>query len=485
MAKASVNFKPCKGATGSLLHNERIMEPDYLLGFSDRKENKSQFREGLEFTDVVDLEQEYLSKFSRQAKQAKTSPFFEGVMNLDENLSNEELATQINKWSKGFEEKTNMKVLYFAIHQDEGYKDLEAGQVKRNCHAHIIIDRVNRDLYKESGKVKMIKLNNLQLREIQDLTAKETGLERGVHVEESKREYLTHQEWKKAKIALEQGALERPRAQIYSKALEEEKEKLEQTRQQQEEKLKLEKKSFEDKKNQDLKDIEKQRNQLNNDVEAARLIKEKIEKEIKKNQQVKKQLQQEIEETKKEKELIEEETKEAKKERQEKLKKFEEPTLEEIRDAADKKIEKLERISSPSEEERKNAGLEKQRKLDSLEKYTNLEPKKLINLGVREKNILETYVQLNTIGLSLSKGENIPIPVLKKVMLETKVALEDLTGKGDLIDRTKEYLQKKMKNPAGMYGSVVGREKRKREEEKRQEYIKEKTTEDPDKGFSR
>lgn len=194
MRKSSVHFKQVANASVSIAHSTRTeeTEPAYLLPKEHRLGNvivpgsMSNIELGLEFTRAK-------ASMTGQAKARGSSPFWEGVVVLDgTDMKSQTAALQI--WKKEYEKATGHKVLHMAIHGDEGFINSE-GKPEYNIHAHVIVNRLN-----DKGRV--IKLERKQLSEVQDLTAKSLGMQRGETLEDRKgmrgRKHMNHREFRKS-----------------------------------------------------------------------------------------------------------------------------------------------------------------------------------------------------------------------------------------------------------------------------------------------
>ena len=115
----------------------------------------------------------------------------------------EVLRDQAGKWAQEYERITGERVIAMVIHRDEGYVDAN-GQVHRNVHAHPVVDRTD-----ELGRVvnsipdgkggtrrTTITDRKSQGRRVQDMTARITGLARGVDARESKRRHIDHHSYR-------------------------------------------------------------------------------------------------------------------------------------------------------------------------------------------------------------------------------------------------------------------------------------------------
>jgi len=132
---------------------------------------------------------------SRQALASKKySPFWEGVVNLrqpdnNENISDykKDITQKIISWIDEYNKLTGHKVLRSDIHLDEGH--ISDGDVVYNVHAHVIIDRTD-------NNNRIININARQMRQIQDMTARTTGLERGIAKKITGIEHISHHQYR-------------------------------------------------------------------------------------------------------------------------------------------------------------------------------------------------------------------------------------------------------------------------------------------------
>ncbi len=195
---SSVHFRPLHSPTLCEAHNRRAVNPQYLLPEKDREPNLV-VRDG-------DVAQAYAQKMALASGRAKAtrgySPLREGVMNMAD-AAPEVLTDQAQTWAKEYERITGERVIAMVIHRDEGYVDAN-GQVHRNVHAHPVVDRTD-----ELGRVvnsipdgkggtrrTTITDRKSQGRRVQDMTARITGLARGVDARESKRRHIDHHSYR-------------------------------------------------------------------------------------------------------------------------------------------------------------------------------------------------------------------------------------------------------------------------------------------------
>lgn len=194
---SGLTFKPVRNARFALGHASRSWpkEPRYLLPAPHRLPNQLVY-EAVPEPVAVALFAKRKAARSRQAKAAKASPFLEGVMVLPTVTSSDyadQMADRLQAWRVAFEAATGCKVLHISMHLDEGYID-KAGKVRRNPHAHVITDRVL-----STGK--MWQPDRRELAEVQTLTAKALGMQRGQTHQDRKgapaRRHIPHQVYRR------------------------------------------------------------------------------------------------------------------------------------------------------------------------------------------------------------------------------------------------------------------------------------------------
>ena len=189
MRGSSVHFKRISSAIHAVSHAIRDVPPEYLLP------------EGMslgthlvidDHGQVQKLLEHKMNLASRQAKATKDySPMWEGVINLPEPSSDVTPAQQIKivkAWCVAYEKMTGHKVIRADVHLDEGFVD-EAGKPHFNAHAHVMCDRTD-----DKGRVK--KLTSTILREVQNMTAEVTTLQRGIDARQTGRKHIGHQNFR-------------------------------------------------------------------------------------------------------------------------------------------------------------------------------------------------------------------------------------------------------------------------------------------------
>lgn len=217
---SGLTFLPVDNPRFAVSHSERteLHEPKYFLPVEHRLENRMVFGFGQE-EQIAALFEERKNGLSRQAKRAGTSPFWEGVAVLpavDEFDSVDEyhrvISERLLTFKKEFESKTGCKVLHISTHLDEG-ELLPNGNVARNPHAHILIDRTisaefdrkprkapARERAKDPNRQLLWKPNSQGLAAVQTMCAEALQMGRGSTVQERQgkpaRKHVGHKEWR-------------------------------------------------------------------------------------------------------------------------------------------------------------------------------------------------------------------------------------------------------------------------------------------------
>ena len=180
---SSVHFKPLRNPVLSEVHDRRVLSPKYLLPEEHRLENITVI-EG----DVVGIYEGKMALASGRARATEGySPLKMGVVNLPDE-SPEILTEMADRWAAEYQRITGEKIVAMVIHRDEGRVD-EDGVVHRNVHAHVVSDRTD-----ERGRTRRMDRPAMSRigREVQDMTAKVTGLARGEDSRASGRRHIDH-----------------------------------------------------------------------------------------------------------------------------------------------------------------------------------------------------------------------------------------------------------------------------------------------------
>ena len=191
---SSVHFKPLHSPMRCEAHNRRAVNPQYLLPEKDREPNLV-VRDG-------DVAQAYAQKMALASGRAlatpKYSPLKEGIVNLADEAP-EVLRAKMERWCQEYEAITGERVVGCVLHRDEGHIATD-GTVHRNVHAHVVVDRTDRrgrvvnSIPDGKGGTRRTTITDRkeQGRRVQDMTARITGLARGVDARESKRRHIDH-----------------------------------------------------------------------------------------------------------------------------------------------------------------------------------------------------------------------------------------------------------------------------------------------------
>lgn len=181
MRKSCINFQQTsciKRAMRHVLRKEKT-EPGYLL---PREHRNPTFVVGgsAEAKLVLRRFEQKMGMRTGQARARGSSPFWEGVLVLSSFEGSyqdygKSMANRLREWAAEYQKITGHAVLHIAVHLDEGA--VIDGKPKYNEHAHVQIDRTD-----ETGRV--IKLGRAQLSQVQDMTSRVMGMERGETLEQ-------------------------------------------------------------------------------------------------------------------------------------------------------------------------------------------------------------------------------------------------------------------------------------------------------------
>jgi DNA repair exonuclease SbcCD ATPase subunit len=134
----------------------------------------------------------------QRAKVAKANTLVECVVNINEKTTMEDL----KKVQKYIEKRFGFQGLQIAIHRDEGYYDRNNNdEWTPNLHAHLSFFTIS-----ENTNIQMFRKEHIKphdLREFQTELAQILGMERGIDNRVSKRERLSHKDYKQHKIRIE------------------------------------------------------------------------------------------------------------------------------------------------------------------------------------------------------------------------------------------------------------------------------------------
>ena len=158
----------CALKTSAMLHNERRKEMAHvrsdLTRFNEKWENPLYDGKSIEKIRN-DIEENYY-KHVHQHMQKKSVPLREGVVNIKESTTLEELCNLAERLQQDF----GIKTISIHTHRDEGHE--ENGQWVPNLHAHLIFDWTN-----EQGKSLSLKAHDMA--HLQTIAAEVLHMERG------------------------------------------------------------------------------------------------------------------------------------------------------------------------------------------------------------------------------------------------------------------------------------------------------------------
>jgi hypothetical protein len=202
---SSINIKPIKGNSERHNFDQHRGNLDYIFHERTELNQHWELNTGIKLSDYqADLVKLVKEKTGR-AMQKKATPIREGVINMSERTTLEDL----KQVSDTLYQEFGIKPIQIHIHEDEGYHNKVTGDISLNRHAHILFEWIDRD----TGK--SIKLNQIDMRRMQDIVAKELKMERGDKIQYEKelpngrlkkspgsRKHLTPEEFKNRKDKL-------------------------------------------------------------------------------------------------------------------------------------------------------------------------------------------------------------------------------------------------------------------------------------------
>lgn len=202
MAKSSIHFRPAVATSEA--HNMRLTKLDYNV--PELEKNNESF--SLQSIDDRTREvKSHCKEVSGRKLQKNAMVIREAVVNLNPGTSMDDLKTLGNELQKQF----GINCFQIHIHRDEGHKDPSTGEFKINHHAHMLFD------WQDKAKGTVIKLNRVQLSQIQTLVAKVLDMERGELRVNSNRERLEPIEYKKQQAELQLEKLQQQNADLEQK----------------------------------------------------------------------------------------------------------------------------------------------------------------------------------------------------------------------------------------------------------------------------
>ena len=164
MTKSCARFQPVK--PGSEEHNRRVKHLDYVR-HELSKNNKSWTSQSV--ADRLAEVKQLVKEKTGRAMQSKATPIREAVVLIKPETTMEDL----QRLRAAYKDEFGIDVFQIDIHKDEGHFDKQ-GKWVGNYHAHLTADFTNH----QTGK--SLKLNSLQMSELQTVTADVLGMQRGV-----------------------------------------------------------------------------------------------------------------------------------------------------------------------------------------------------------------------------------------------------------------------------------------------------------------
>lgn len=171
MSKTSIHFLEVKST--SEIHNFRKKKFEYCR--EDLRYLNEQFVEDSISSRRQKIENQ-CKKYTGRKLQKNAKPIREGVVVIDEKTTMDDLKMVANNLQK----ELGIKVFQIFIHRDEGHYD-ENKFWKTNQHAHLVAEWI------DDKTKKMLKLNPLQMSQMQDICAMTLNMERG---QKSSRKHL-------------------------------------------------------------------------------------------------------------------------------------------------------------------------------------------------------------------------------------------------------------------------------------------------------
>lgn len=219
MAKASINF--AKGSPHSFAHNDRSeeIEPHYLLPVEHRLENECN-RSAVEaqkmFDDLFEnAKEKYQETYGQKFQGKKENANWEALINLNK----EHTIKDVERLVREIEKETGFKAVQISIHRDEGRLNEKTGHPIYNLHAHVNFFTLDPETGRQQFRLSVSKSDRERIRKehglkpdekiprelvavidknklskLQDITARELGMERGLKGSEKVR--LGHKQYR-------------------------------------------------------------------------------------------------------------------------------------------------------------------------------------------------------------------------------------------------------------------------------------------------
>lgn len=202
MAKSSIHFRPAVATSEA--HNLRLTKLDYNVPELEKNNESFSIRS---IDDQTKLARTHCKNVSGRKLQKNAMLIREAVVNLLPGTSMDDLKHLGNL----LQEQFGINCFQIHIHRDEGHKDPETGQFKINHHAHMLFD------WQDKAKGTVLKINRVQLSQIQTLVAQTLGMERGELRVNSNRERLEPIEYKRQQAELQLEKLQQQNAELEQK----------------------------------------------------------------------------------------------------------------------------------------------------------------------------------------------------------------------------------------------------------------------------
>ena len=190
---ASFNMIPLRrgGALTAVAHDTRAAAtPGYLVTEPHTVVSENYQCDDLMAREARRWDQSSAWHLAREhtAGPQQYSPLAWAILNLPDLDDDAELLRRAEAFGNEYQQHTGHRVLSLVVHRDEGH--VEDGRVMRNTHAQLLIDRFG------EGE-KFIPLNRAQMREIQDIAARTTGMERGAPAWDTWRKHQSHWQYRR------------------------------------------------------------------------------------------------------------------------------------------------------------------------------------------------------------------------------------------------------------------------------------------------
>ncbi len=187
MNKSSIHFRAALATSEA--HNLREVKLDY-------NEPSLQVNNESSVTDTI---AERMKKVQAHCKNVSGRKLQKNAMVIREavvNLKPETTMDDLKNLAVELRKQYGIHCFQIHIHRDEGHKDPNTGEFKINHHAHMVFD------WQDRTKGTVVKLNRVQMSQIQTLVANTLEMERGELRVNSNRERLEPIEYKRQQAEL-------------------------------------------------------------------------------------------------------------------------------------------------------------------------------------------------------------------------------------------------------------------------------------------